>query len=461
MRNKLLMGLAIIVTCILGAWYFMTHYSLRSIERSIPPQHEAQSNEFLAISRFWNAHHITVGKVRGITDLYALPSNAVLLYNHDTYSETPQLRQALTQWVKAGGYLVIGGVQPDYDDDDHDYTNYVDDPQSNNSVADIDLVTALGISAQYVRSVTIADHNNRWSKQPKKQPKLTNWSDDERDSSVRSRCYDRHQYQRFNRFEQTIEQRQNSHDLAMCLFRASTAKMRVQMPNSAQQLVVYLDKTVQLTHPHAEFIISQHNAKPLVHFALDKGWVSAFSDFEFMQNQYDFNPVQLADHAEFALKVVSMQGQRPVFIYAQEPLSFAKWLYENASLLLIAIFVFIGLWLWMIVPRFGAIAPDLPPIRRRLKEHLTVVGRYLWRHQGGTQLLEAARATLWKRILRIYPEAHSEQADMLLAQRFGVSEHAITQIRLPQKAVQVTQFISHIRLYQRIHKQITIERGSA
>ena len=108
------------------------------------------------------------------------------------------------------------------------------------------------------------------------------------------------------------------------------------------------------------------------------------------------------DHAEFAWRLVS--GSTPdkpalMFLRIESP-SLWSWLSENAWPVLVTALVLFFIWLGRIMPRFGPLEPEAPPVRRSLAEHLRASGRYVWSRGDVGPLVDAVRDRVWRTALR-------------------------------------------------------------
>ena len=117
-----------------------------------------------------------------------------------------------------------------------------------------------------------------------------------------------------------------------------------------------------------------------------------------------------------------------------ERLSLWQWLTEHALAVLISSAALLVLWLWRIGPRFGPVAADLPPARRRLLDHLRASGRFHWNNRGRDRLAEAAREACLARLARAHPGFAAlppgERAAQLAAYA-GISEAEAARLLAP------------------------------
>jgi hypothetical protein len=112
------------------------------------------------------------------------------------------------------------------------------------------------------------------------------------------------------------------------------------------------------------------------------------------------------DHAELLWGVLSDSPSRDVFLVRYlDTMSLPKWLWERAPLALVAAGVFLLLWLWRVVPRFGPLVPGAGVDRRSLLEHIRAVGRFHADQRRQGRLLEALRADCLDLFGRVAPLA--------------------------------------------------------
>ena len=130
--------------------------------------------------------------------------------------------------------------------------------------------------------------------------------------------------------------------------------------------------------------------------------------------------------------------------YRPERLSLSGFLRENAAPALVAGGLLLALWIWSIVPRFGPVAPDAPPGRRRLLDHLRASGRYYWTKGLRSRLVVAARDAALRRIARAQPDfATAPQAERSarLATLAGISKEEASRFMAAAGAMRGADFI--------------------
>jgi hypothetical protein len=128
---------------------------------------------------------------------------------------------------------------------------------------------------------------------------------------------------------------------------------------------------------------------------------------------------------------------------------------------LIACALLLALWIWSIVPRFGPIAPDAPPGRRRLLDHLRASGRYYWAKGLRARLVVAARDAALRPVVRAQPDfATASQAERAarLAVLIQRSKEDAARFMSAAGAMRGADFIRLTQDAQSVHK--ALEKGS-
>lgn len=187
----------------------------------------------------------------------------------------------------------------------------------------------------------------------------------------------------------------------------------VELPNG-RKLSVSIFGAITMQAPERETIlhVGSTEAARLVSFAHGKGMVTVASGLHFARNGI----IATQDNAEFLWQLIELSPAAELQVYLRpERLSLWDFLKEHAAPVLAASAALVILWLWRIAPRFGPVAPDLPPARRRLLDHLRASGRYYWAKGLRGRLVVAARDAAMRRIARSQPDFASAPAAERLA----------------------------------------------
>ncbi len=184
---------------------------------------------------------------------------------------------------------------------------------------------------------------------------------------------------------------------------SADAATRVAVPGRSAPLGALLLEPFKLTLPAAGVAWHAENATGSQLAALRRGAGMAIvaTSLDFMRNPL----IGQLDHAELAWSLAGGGAAKNILVLQrlQQP-SLLEWLRANAWQALVGVALLVALWLWRIVPRFGPTAPDPPPGRRRLLDHLRAAGRFHWQQGDRAALLGAAREACLARTFRAHPE---------------------------------------------------------
>lgn len=253
----------------------------------------------------------------------------------------------------------------------------------------------------------------------------------------------------------------------------------VELPDSGRKLTVHFQTVTRLET--AETDVRLRAGSSLVSYARGRGLVTVASTLRFARNpSYDDQFYKMAkrpaasigalDHAELLWNVLSLSSGRERSLsprlelkiyFRPERLSLWTFLRDHAAPALIAGGLLLALWTWSIVPRFGPVAPDVPPGRRRLLDHLRASGRYYWAKGLRSRLVVAARDAALRRVTRAQPDfANAPQAERSarLAILAGISKEEASRFMNAAGAMRGADFIRLTQDAQRVHK--ALEKGS-
>jgi len=196
----------------------------------------------------------------------------------------------------------------------------------------------------------------------------------------------------------------------------------------------------------------------LASFTRGRGVVTALTTLGFARN----TGIGGGDNAEALWGLMRLTPARELAVYWQ-PVRLSLWgfLTEHALAAVVASAALLVTWLWRIAPRFGPVAPDAPPVRRRLLDHLRASGRYFWALDLRERLLVAARDAVLRRVLRAQPEfaaAKPEERAARLAALAGIDAGEAQRLLDAGGKIRGAEFIQVMHTAQRIHA--ALERGN-
>jgi hypothetical protein len=252
---------------------------------------------------------------------------------------------------------------------------------------------------------------------------------------------------------------------------AVTKPLVFELPQSRRKLSVFFPDAMQLQVAQGD--VRLRAGAKLVTFTRGRGLVSAATSLRFARNPgYDDHYAKLSrrpgrsiganDHAELFWQLVSLTPGRELHVYFRpERLSLWGFLREHAAPALIAGALLLALWLWSIVPRFGPIAPEAPPGRRRLLDHLRASGRYYWVKGLRSRLVVAARDAALRRIARAQPDfttAPQKEKALRLSSLANITPEEAARFLSAAGAMRGADFIKVVHHAQRIHS--ALEKGN-
>jgi len=235
--------------------------------------------------------------------------------------------------------------------------------------------------------------------------------------------------------------------------------LEVRLPHAPGAMRVRMHSLQTIDAPQATVRASGKSATHLLHFPWGRGQVTVLNDLAFMRNPQ----IGEQDHAEFLWELVRFQPDTPaVFVFDNpEKLSLLRWLADNAWAVLAAGACLLALWLWRIAPRFGPLAPDPEPVRRRLLDHLRASGRFQWAAGGAPRLAESAREAALRRIARAQPDfaglTGTERAARLKS-GFDLTGDETARVLAPAQNLAPPEFVNAMRAFQRIHERLSRRR---
>lgn len=191
-----------------------------------------------------------------------------------------------------------------------------------------------------------------------------------------------------------------------------------------------------------------------------KGRVLLATSLDFLRNP----AIGMHDHAALAWWLVG-EGRIAEIRVLHQPhkLSLAGWLWRHAWLVLLAAAAALVLWLWRVVPRFGPLAPDPGPGRRRLLDHLRAAGRFHWHAGEAGRLLESAREACLARVTRAHPEIASLEPaarHARLASLFALPAAEFERAFGAPPSTEPHEFTRRVALLQSLHERLARRPGA-
>lgn len=345
-RRMVWTAVVLLVLLALAALWVLPRLEQVDIERREPPDVEALRNPYLAAMRFLETMGRTVVLKTNAHALENIPPGGVILLDAGRRSEMSDTRvQRLLEWVAGGGYLVVATEQPD-----------MDDP----------LLALLGIAVD-----AEAEDDEESDAEGDEEPVAAGAPDDEDEAGD-----------------------------------ALPDSIAVGLPGSERPLQI----TTSLPgfdpgESEPEWLAGRDETTPqILHLRHGVGHVTVVGSLSAL---FANSTIGHFDHAELLWRLIGRYAPKdggPIWLMTRiTHESLWQWLVRALPHALFSAAVLLLLWLWSVVPRFGAVAPTPSPARRELREHLQAVGRYVWHAGGGGQWLAVARAAFHEQLGRSHP----------------------------------------------------------
>lgn len=191
----------------------------------------------------------------------------------------------------------------------------------------------------------------------------------------------------------------------------------------------------------------------VMHLSVGSGAVTVVVDFDRLTHNTGLGH---RDHAEFVWQLIQRYGPAgPVVLLSRLDVpSLWDWLFTSARAALAAGLLALVLWIWHVAPRFGGVILQPPPDRRQLHEHLTAVGRFLWRQQGPEVWLGVMRAALAEKVVRrVTPAALGRERVHAVAVQTGLPAGVVARA-LEGPAHDAATFIAAAQALQSLDRKL-------
>ncbi len=171
-----------------------------------------------------------------------------------------------------------------------------------------------------------------------------------------------------------------------------------------------------------------------------------------------------ADNAEALMRLIDLPQQASSVLFVRpQPGGLGDWLRTYAWRVIAAGALLLLLALWSTMPRFGPIAADPQPKRRRLLDHLLASGRLLWRHQQQAVLATAAAQTALDRVRAEYPHTRwlpAAELGVFLQRRFAFDSGVIALLLAPEQVRHPASMTTLVRACTHIHNELAPRRAA-
>ena len=134
-----------------------------------------------------------------------------------------------------------------------------------------------------------------------------------------------------------------------------------------------------------------------------------------------------------------------------------EWLAKNLWAPFLTLFFIVAIWIWSVLPRFGALYPELSSQRRNLIEHIRASGQFLWKNKFSEDLIHETRNALQEKISRRHPN-WNKLPDIELYKRLskqtGLSFDSVELAFTTRQTTKEPEFLLIIQTLERLRKSI-------
>jgi hypothetical protein len=179
---------------------------------------------------------------------------------------------------------------------------------------------------------------------------------------------------------------------------------RIPMPDGTELRADLLPSPtlVDLDEDADAWRFSSRGGTRILQFAWGEGDITVLSTLRPFSNR----EIGRLDHAELLAEITDATEPGELFLIRHlESPSLLAWLIQHAMATLVALAVFLLVWLWRVIPRFGPLAPSPAPDRKSLLEHIRAVGRFYLDQRELARLLALLRADCVELFSRRAPHA--------------------------------------------------------
>ncbi len=185
-----------------------------------------------------------------------------------------------------------------------------------------------------------------------------------------------------------------------------------------------------------DWATSTRSGPVILHFTRGQGALTVLSTFSDLVGN---NEITRSDNAAIAWTLVNLVNpEGPILLFSHlHVVSLWEWLYGSAWAVLLAAGILLVAGIWRAMPRFGPLAAAPTHERRALADHLSAMGRAVWRvkeEEGLRYWLQCARRAVIARAAMRDPslmrQTPAEQARRIAARLAGTSGVDARQIRL-------------------------------
>ncbi len=419
MNRKLLLGLLLLVA--IGALAVLVRFEWTEVERTTGYSDEARRNPHLAAERLLQRYGTKLVKHYSLTLLDALPSTQEPVVITGSWRNlNSRRRQALDDWMRAGGHLIM--------QTDRSLGAILDED------TEIEFLPEYGVRLE-------------WGKPNRDLSDLDDKARAESGEALPAWM------------EQILE---GAGLMEACPGAQALSALPLTGAYQAEGQHAYLSlgSVYQLVYEGEHLQLAAHNraGMQLAQIQVGDGQLTVLTSTWLWRNR----DIGCYDNA-YLLRFLAGSNTRLHWLYNTDMPSLWALLWQHYRLtLLLGLALLLG-WIWYLLVRDGALRPTAEPERRSLLAHVEGAARFYWQQQGADLLLQALGEDLQQQLWRLHGKSASvqRQRDSLqaAAEQAGVTPAqlawALSLAGLAELSVQPQSATAEQRLHQHSFTQVT------
>lgn len=420
-----LLGIALLAGVLSYGYWFASNFERHSKEVRTTVSPEARKNRFLAAERFLHQSGQSVQSHAG-RDIFTLAPDTgdTILLGSNSHLFLQRNHDALMEWVKAGGHLLL--VPRIYDEEDEEEEK---DP----------LLEQLGVELIQL------DEDEEDDKQEEQEVEESQCALDDNacDDIASSR----------------VSEAENSDEEDSAEHRDKRVTVTFKASHPGEFKARFLaDRYLYDAEETAEVVVGVDDMPNLLRFSLGSGAVTVLSDMDLFTNDF----IGEYDHAYLFARLVNTPGKVWIFYSADMP-SLLVLLWQRMPWLSLISVVLLLLAGWRMTLNSGPrLKPPYDP-RRNLIEHLDAAANYSWRIDKARQLVADNRTAVEHAWRRRHPQLNSmdrRECCEWIGEKTGISASAIERT-LYGEITSEQDFIRATSVMQRLATRVTKHADSA
>ena len=421
----LIAGLLIYV--IANAWEYYNE------EQDLGWSREAKQNPFLAAQLYLEKQDKHVDSFSSYNKLDSLTDIDTLFVSNSSHILSDKRLTSLVRWIEDGGHLIIA-ARHSHDLSEDRILRYFDISKLYNSKEDFE-------------------------SKPKPEDEKTDELDQEELTNKLQELTDKLSEKKAD--DIPAEQRIHNYEQGISADHLTTLSFN----NVDEDIRVHFNYHSYLDHPyfyeeddHVNTLYSpfywsgDEYGVHFIQFEVGSGLLSVLSDADVLSSKN----IDKFDHAFFWDILVS-QSQNTHILYGVDMPSFWTILKKYSPEILIAFSIWLFLWIWFKIRRFGVIRNTNATIRRSMAEHIFSGSLFLWRNHCQLTLLNSVRNDISRKAERVitqYASSNSDTKMILLSKASKLDLALVADSMASSNTLSENNFLQTVQTLQQIRKSL-------